>query len=121
MKPRPFNIATYIAFTFSILFLGLSIFLYSRTLFLKSTLDDVRFEYENLLSEKLQLERSYYKLKEDRMSEPTSGFNHITADRFNDSLAALKKHQEEEVARLYRKIEELHQQIIISQKNKSKH
>ena len=102
----------------ALLFIAFSIFLYSRNLFIKSKLDDSRVEYESLLSEKLQLERSYYRLKEERDTETTGTTKIENANQFNDSLKALKIQQEEEVAKLYEKIEELHQQLINYQKNK---
>ncbi len=100
----------------ALVFIGISVFFYSRNLSLKSNLDEVRMDYETLLSDKLQLERSYYRLKEERRMDTTPGGYLQTASQFNDSLQALKKQQEAEVARLYRKIEELRQQIARNQK-----
>jgi len=118
LKSTNFNITSLVGYVLALLFIGFSIFLYSRNLFIKARLDENRLEYENLLSEKLQLERSYYRLKEERIVETTSGSKLTSDSQFNDSLKALKLQQEEEVAKLYKKIEELHQQLISYQKNK---
>lgn len=58
------------------------------------------------------------KLKEERIIEGGSVTGLSNANQFNDSLKALKLQQEEEVAKLYKKIEELHQQLISYQKLK---
>ena len=98
--------------------MAVSIFLYSRTLFIKANLDETRVEYESLLSEKLQLERSYYRLKEERNMERGSDSGLKNSNQFNDSLKAMKIYQDEEVSKLYKKIEELHQQLLKYQKMK---
>lgn len=76
----------------------------------------MHLEYESLLSEKLQLEKSYYRLKEERIIESAAGSKGSDTNQFDNALKAMKQRQEEEVAKLYKKIEELHQQIIRYQK-----
>ena len=100
----------------ALIFIGISVFFYSRNLLLKSSLDEATLDYENLLSEKFQLEKSYYRIKEGRPIDNSSESYFRTAAQFNDSLKAMKKQQQQEVARLYRKIEELRVQISKNQK-----
>ncbi|MBE0649111.1 MAG: hypothetical protein IH596_15170 [Bacteroidales bacterium] len=118
MKSVPLKIVSLAGYAVAILAIGITIALYSRTLNFKARLDETRQDYESLLSEKLQLERSYYRLKEERILESAPGAESTSASQFSDSLKALKIQQEEEVAKLYKKIEELHQQIIQYQKMK---
>lgn len=94
----------------AVVFIAVSLYLYSRNLTLRSRLDVVTMDYETLLSDKLQLERSYYRLKEMRSREAgTTGASETAG--FADSLVAMKLHQESEMAKLRREIETLRQQL----------
>lgn len=72
-------------------------------------------DYETLLSDKLQLERSYYQLKEERRLD-TSSSPFLSSSHFINSLKAMKKEQEREIARFSLEIEKLRRQISHDQK-----
>ncbi|MFH1297651.1 MAG: hypothetical protein ABIJ04_10305 [Bacteroidota bacterium] len=101
----------------ALVFIGVSVFFYSRNLLLKSSLDEATLDYENLLSEKLQLEKSYYRIKEGRPIDNSSESYFRTAAQFNDSLKAMKLHQEVELDKLRKEMESLRKELIKYQKN----
>jgi len=106
-----YKLISFAGYAVALFFIACSVYIYSRNLTLKSSLDEVRMDYETLLSDKLQLERSYYRLKEERRIDTTPGGYLQTAAQFNDSLQAMRKQQDAEIARLTVKIEELQKQI----------
>jgi len=115
LKPQDNKVRSYAGYAIALFFILISIYLYSRNLILKSSLDVIRMDYETLLSDKLQLERSYYRLKEERRVD-TASSPFLSSSQFIDSLKAMKKEQEREIARLYREIEKLRRQISHDQK-----
>jgi len=95
----------------AVLFLGFIFYTYSRNLLLKSRLDEAKLDYENLLSDKLRLERSYSRLKENRTSDIAAETGLFSVCSFQDSLLVLKRRHEAELARLNKRIGDLEEQI----------
>lgn len=115
MESPRYNLLSLTGYLVALLFIIISLYIYSRNLTLRSSLDAVNMDYETLLSDKLQLERSYYRLKDQRKME--SGSTDVSGtEGFTDSLEALKLHQKAEMEKLRQEIEILRKQLQLYEK-----
>jgi len=113
LKSFQLKIIPFLGYVVSILFIFFSLFLLSNNLSLQNKLESAQLEYENLLSEKLQLERSFYRLKEELLMERKTANPVIFSQPLSltDSLHQVILLRDQELEKLSKKIVALEKQI----------